>query len=99
MKLKKYLLQDNDITIIGRGKTVYPNDLRSLLIGFNMNKIVDDFETNKIKNYLSNDWEVIFYFVIFDSVLTFSIGEYDTILHLLKSFIRDDKIEKVLQTQ
>jgi len=99
VKLKRYLLQENDITIIGRGKTIYTNQLNTFLIGCNVTKIVDEFETNKIKNYLLNDWEVIFYFIVYDFVLTFSIDEYDTILHLLKSFIRDDKIKNVLQSQ
>lgn len=99
MKLKRYLLQENDITIIGRGKTIYPYQLNTLLIDFNVNKIVDDFKTNKIENYLLNDWEIIYYFVVFDSVLTFSIDEYDKILLLLRSFIRDDKINKLLQSR
>ncbi len=98
MKLKQYLLYERDIKIIGRGKTINPNKLNTLLINFNIYKIVNDFQNNKIKNYLSNDWEIIYYFVVFDSVLTFSIDEYDSVLHLLKSFDRDHKIKKVLQS-
>ncbi|GIQ57958.1 hypothetical protein Flavo103_10940 [Flavobacterium collinsii] len=98
MKLKKYLLNESDIKIIGRGKTIYPNKLETLLIDFNINKIVDDFENNKIENYLVNDWEIKYYFVVLDFVLTFSIDEYDKIFHLLKSIIRDNKIKKIIKT-
>ncbi|WP_166925031.1 hypothetical protein [Flavobacterium poyangense] len=99
MKLKQYKIQDNDIVIIGRGKTIKPQQLNKILFCFDTQKITKDFETNKIENYLLNNWEVVYYFVVFNSVLTFSIDEYVTVFNLLKSIVRDDKIKKVLQTQ
>lgn len=99
MKLKQYQIKDNEITIIGKGKIIKPQQLNKKLFCFDTEKIIKDFETNKIENYLLNDWEVVYYFVVFNSVLTFSIDEYDTIFHLLKSIVRDKKIKKVLQSQ
>lgn len=99
MKLKQYHLKDNEIIIIGRGKTIRPQQLHKILLCFDTEKIIKDFETNKIENYLLKDWEVMYYFVVFSSVLTFSIDEYVTVFNLLKSIVRNDKIKKVLQTQ
>lgn len=97
--MKQYKIQDNEITIIGRGKTIKPQQLNKILLCFDIEKIIKDFETNKIENQLFDNWEVVYYFVVFSSVLTFSVDEYDYVFRLLKSIVRSNKIKKVLQTQ
>jgi hypothetical protein len=99
VKLKQHKIQNNEIVIIGRGKTIKPQQLNKILLCFDTEKIIKDFESNKIENYLLNNWEVVYYFVVFSSVLTFSVDEYDSVFRLLKSIVRSNKIKKVLQTQ
>lgn len=80
-----------------RGKTIKPQQLLKIFTDCDTQKILINFENGTIENDLVNNWEVIYYFDVLDAVLTFSIDEYDSIHQLLKSFVRNKKIDEVLK--
>ncbi len=98
MKLKQVNLSDEDLIIAGKGKTISKNNLYKLFSDFNCQEsILDDFNNNNIENDLVDSWRVLFYFSIGDFVLTFTIEEYDFVYQTLKSFVRNNRINKVLE--
>ena len=97
MKLKQYVIKDKEIVIIGKGKTINPQHLHKILADCDTYQLLKDFDNNNIQNELLNNWEVVYYFAVLNAVLTFSIDEYDFIHQLLKSFVRDKKIDEVLK--
>jgi hypothetical protein len=80
-----------------KGRTIKPQHLNKIFIDCDTKKLLYDFENNNIQNDLLNSWEVVYYFVVLDGVLTFSVDEYDFIHQSLKSFVRDKKIDEVLK--
>ena len=82
---------------IGKGKTIKPQHLNKIFIDCDTQKLLYDFENNNIQNDLLNSWEVIYYFNVLNSVITFSIDEYEFIHQSLKSFVRNKKIDEVLK--
>ncbi len=82
---------------IGKGKTMKPQHLNKIFIDCDTQKLLNDFENNNIKNDLLNSWEVVYYFDVLNSVLTFSIDENDFIYQSLKLFVRDKKNYEVLK--
>ena len=83
----------NEIT--KRITTIKPQHLHKIFIGCDIDMLIKDFDNNNIQNELVNNWEVVYCFNVLNSVLTFSIDEYDFIQQSLKSFIRDKKIDEV----
>jgi len=79
----------------GKVKTIKPQHLHKIFIDCDIDKLIKDFDNNNIQNELVNNWEVVYYFVVLNSVLVFSIDEYEIIYQSLKSFIRDKKIDEV----
>ncbi len=98
MKLKQVSLSDEDLILAGRGKTISKKKLYKLLTEFNCpESILEDFNNNEIENDLVDSWRVLYYFSIGDFVLTFTIEEYDFVYQTLKSFVRNNRINKVLE--
>jgi hypothetical protein len=64
---------------------------------FNTNIIETNINNNEIENDLVDSWRVLYYFSIGDFVLTFTIEEYDFVYQTLKSFVRNNRINKVLE--
>ncbi len=81
----------------GKGKTIKPQHLNKIFIDCDTQNLLNDFENNNIQNDLLNSWEVVYYFDVLNSVLTFSIDEYEFIHQSLKSFVRNKKIDEVLK--
>ena len=79
----------------GKVKTIKPQHLFEIFTNFDIDKLIKDFDNNNIQNELVNNWEVVYYFAVLNSVLVFSIDEYEIIHQSLKSFIRDKKIDEV----
>ena len=75
--------------------TIKPQHLHKIFIDCDIDKLIKDFDNNNIQNELVNNWEVAYYFAVLNSVLVFSIDEYEIIHQSLKSFIRDKKIDEV----
>lgn len=80
-----------------KGKTIKPQQLNKIFIDCDTQNLLNDFENNNIQNDLFNSWEVVYYFDVLNSVLTFSIDEYDFVHQSLKSFVRNEKIDEVLK--
>ena len=80
-----------------KGKTIKPQHLNNIFIDCDIKNLLNDFENNNIKNDLLNSWEVVYYFDVLNSILTFSIDEYEFIHQSLKSFVRNKKIDEVLK--
>lgn len=80
-----------------KGKTIKPQHLHKIFADCDTYELLKDFNSNNIQNDLSNNWEVVYSFAVLNSVLTFSIDEYDFIHQLLKSFVRNKKIDEVLK--
>lgn len=78
-----------------KGKSIKPQHLFKFFTNCDIDKLIKDFDNNNIQNKLVNNWEVVYYFAVLNSVLIFSIDEYDFIHQSLKSFIRDKKIDEV----
>ena len=76
-------------------KRIKPQHLFEIFTNCDIDKLIKDFDNNNIQNELVNNWEVVYYFVVLNSVLMFSIDEYEIIHQSLKSFIRDKKIDEV----
>ncbi len=83
----------NEIT--RKSKMIKPQQLNKIFIDCDTQNLLNDFENNNIQNDLVNSWEVVYYFDVLNSVLTFSIDEYEFIHQSLKSFVRDKKIDEV----
>lgn len=81
----------------GKGKTIKPQHLNKIFIDCDTQNLLNDFENKNIQNDLLNSWRVVYYFNVLNSVLTFTIDEYDFIHQSLKSFIRNKKIDEVLK--
>lgn len=79
------------------GKSIKPHQLHKIFKDCDAQKLLYDFENNTIQNDLLNSWEVVYYFDVLNSILTFSIDEYEFIHQSLKSFVRDKKIDEVLK--
>ena len=80
-----------------KGKIIKPQNLHKIFIDCDTQNLLKDFDNNNIQNELLNNWEVVYYFVVLNSVLTFSTDEYDIIYHSLKSFVRDKRLEELLK--
>ena len=78
-------------------KTIKPQHLNKIFIDCDTQNLLNDFENNNIQNDLLNSWEVVYYFDVLNSILTFSIDEYEFIHQSLKSFVRDKKIDEVFK--
>jgi hypothetical protein len=76
-------------------KTIKPQHLKKIFIDCDIDNLIMDFENNNIQNDLLNSWDVVYYFDVLNSILTFSIDEYEFINQSLKSFVRDKKIDEV----
>jgi hypothetical protein len=97
MKLKQVNLSDEELIIAGKGKTISKKNLFKLFVDFDCHVcILEDFNNNKIENDLIDSWRVLYYFPIGDFTLTFSIEEYDFVYQTLKSYVRNIKINEVL---
>ena len=81
----------------GKRKTIKSQHLHKMLADCDTHQLLKDFDNNNIQNDLLNNWEVVYYFAVLNAVLTFSIDEYDFIHQLLKSFVRDKKLDEVLK--
>jgi hypothetical protein len=80
------------IEITRKSKIIKPQHLNKIFIDCDVEKLIKDFENNNIQNELLNSWEVVYYFDVLNSILTFPIDEYEFIHQSLKSFIRDKKL-------
>ena len=87
----------NKLAMIRKGRTIKPQHLNKIFIDCDTKKPLYDFENNNIQNDLLNSWEVVYYFDVLNSIVTFSIDEYDFLHQSLKSFVRDKKIEEVFK--
>jgi hypothetical protein len=97
MKLKQVNLSDEELIIAGKGKTISKKNLFKLFVDFDCPVcILEDFNNNQIENDLIDSWRVLYYFSIGDFTLTFSIEEYDFVYQTLKSYVRNIKINEVL---
>jgi hypothetical protein len=96
MKLKRFEFLNGDVKLKGRGKTIKPQHLYKIFIDCDTLNLLKDFENNNIQNDLLNNWEIVYYFDVLNSFLVFSIDEYEFIHQSLKSFVRDKKIENIL---
>ena len=76
-------------------RTIKPQQLFKIFTNCDIDKLIKDFDNNNIQNELVNNWEVVYYFAVLNSVLIFSFDEYEIIYQSLKSFIRDKKIDEV----
>jgi hypothetical protein len=81
----------------GKGKTIKPHHLNKIFIDCDTQNLLNDFENNNIQNDLLNSWGVVYYFDVLNSVITFSIDEYEFIHQSLKSIVRNKKIDEVLK--
>lgn len=79
-------------------KRIKPQHLFEIFTNCDIDKLIKDFDNNNIQNELVNNWEVVYYFAVLNSVLIFSFDEYEIIYQSLKSFIRDKKIDELLNT-
>jgi hypothetical protein len=77
-------------------KTIKPQHLFEIFTNCDIDKLIKDFDNNNIQNELVNNWEVVYYFNALEDIFTFSIDEYEIIYQSLKSFIRDMKIDDLL---
>jgi hypothetical protein len=97
MKLKQVNLTDEEMIIAEKGKTISKKNLFKLFVDFDCPvSILEDFNNNQIENDLIDSWRVLYYFSIGDFTLTFSIEEYDFVYQTLKSYVRNIKINEVL---
>jgi hypothetical protein len=97
MKLKQVNLSDEELIIAGKGKTISKKNLFKLFVDFDCpTSILEDFNNNQIDNELIDSWRILYYFSIGDFTLTFSIEEYDFVYQTLKSYVRNIKIDEVL---
>lgn len=97
MKLKQVNLSDEELIIAGKGKTISKKNLFKLFVDFDCSVcILEDFNNNQIDNDLVDSWKVLYYFSIGDYTLTFTIEEYDFVYQTLKSYVRNIKINEVL---
>ena len=87
MKLKQYIKNGNDFEIIGRGKTIKPQQLITTLKSVDIKIILNDFENNNLNNFLINNWVVVYYIIVLDNVLVFSLKEYDLLYQIIKTHI------------
>ena len=63
--------------MIIKGKTIKPQHLNKIFTDCDTQNLLNDFENNNIQNDLLNSWEVVYYFDVLNSILTFSIDEYE----------------------
>jgi hypothetical protein len=97
MKLKQVNLSDEEMIVAGKGKTISKKNLFKLFVENDCPiSILDDFNNNQIDNDLIDSWRVLYYFSIGDFVLTFTIEEYDFVYQTLISYVRDIKLNKIL---
>jgi hypothetical protein len=97
MKLKQVNLSDDEMIVAGKGKTISKKNLFKLFVDFDCPEcILEDFNNNQIDNDLIDGWRILYYFSIGDFTLTFTIEEYDFVYQTLKSYVRDIRINKVL---
>lgn len=96
MKLKQYIKNGNDIEIIGRGEIIKPHQLITTLKSIDIKKIFNDFENNNLNNFLINNWVVVYYIVVLDKVLVFSLKEYDLLYKIIKTHIEEKKIHRLI---
>ena len=82
----------------GKVKTIKHQHLFEIFNNCDIDKLIKDFDNNNIQNELVNNWGVVYYFAVLNSVLIFSIDEYEITYQSLKSFIRDKKIDELLNT-
>ena len=78
-------------------KTIKPHHLFEIFTNCDVYKLVKEFDNNNIENELVNNWNVVYFFYVLNDILTFSIDEYEILHQLLKSFIRDKKIDELLK--
>jgi len=83
--------------ITRKSKIIKPQHLNKIFIDCDTQNLLTDFENDNIQNDLVNSWEVVYYFDVLNSVLTFSIDEYEFMHQSLKSFVRDKKIDEVFK--
>jgi hypothetical protein len=100
MKIQKYILVDEVITFYDRANYIR-NDkqLFNQLKYFNVDNMLKDFNSKKVDNYLSWNWGVTYYVLgiknDIDIVLVFKSNEYDMVERVLRSYIRDSKLDSI----
>ncbi len=100
MKIQKYILV-NEVIQFYDIATYIRNDkqLFNQLKYFDTDKMLEDFNNNKVDNYLSWNWGVIYYQLGSkkgnDIVLVFKDYEYDMVERILKSYLREYKLKNL----
>lgn len=64
MRLQNYIKQK-------KGKIIIPQHLFEIFTNCDIDKLIKDFDNNNIQNELVNNWEVVYYFAVLNSVLIF----------------------------
>lgn len=95
MKIKKYEINNNDFLV--KNDSIKLSNLYNILMKSDIERILNDIRNNNIKNYLCDNWKVI-YFIILDSsfVLTFNLNELPNIENKILSINRNKKINQLL---